>query len=39
MLKRGADEALKTIKKTVTFVLPLLNDDGTPILSGTTVNR
>jgi hypothetical protein len=36
-LKRGADEALKTIKKAVAFVLPLLNDDGSPIQSGMTV--
>jgi hypothetical protein len=35
-LKRGADDALKTIKKAVAFVLPLLNDDGSPKLSGTT---
>jgi hypothetical protein len=37
-LKRGADEALKTIKKAVAFVLPLLNDDGSPIQSGMTVD-
>jgi hypothetical protein len=37
-LKIGADEALKTIKKAVAFVLPSLNDDGSPIQSGMTVN-
>jgi hypothetical protein len=29
-LKRGADDALTTIKKAVSFVLPLPNDDGSP---------
>jgi hypothetical protein len=38
-LERGANEALKTIKKAVAaFVLPLLNDDGTLMQSGTTLD-
>jgi hypothetical protein len=37
-LKRGADHALKTIKKAVAFVLPLLNDDGSPHDSGNSVD-
>jgi hypothetical protein len=38
VLKRGADDALKTIKKAVSFVLSLLNDDGSPHNSGNRVD-